>query len=193
MVDVNADNICDHSTMVEANADDALKSAWRRDAGGSELAHDVADVAAEDFDQLECSGDGRDIAARLQDADVGRGQTGALGQLLARPAALLAELAKDRPEAVGVRVVFLPMGMVGPVGKYRNSSRLTSIAIFDNVRSCKRSPHFSGSTATPKRRSRSAVGPTAGPLPARRRFFADRRRAASDPAGQRPALRWTNA
>src|ERR1019366_3770958 len=108
MVDVNTDNVGVHYSMVETKTRDGRKSARRCHAGSSETAHDVADVAAEDFDQLEGRGDRRDIAPRLQNADIGRRQTGALGQLLPCPAARLAELAKDRAETVGVRVVSPP-------------------------------------------------------------------------------------
>ena len=100
MVDVNTDNVGVHCSMVETKTRDGRKLARRCHAGRSETAHDVADVAAEDFDQLEGRGDRRDIATRLQNADIRRRQTGALGQLLACPAALLAERAKDRAERV---------------------------------------------------------------------------------------------
>src|SRR5205814_1725714 len=62
-----------------------------RDAGGGEAAHDIANVGAEDFDQFEDGGETRNVAAVLEDADVGRRDTGSLRQFLARPAALLAQ------------------------------------------------------------------------------------------------------
>ena len=53
MVGVNVLHVAVCYTMVDMNARAGRKSAWRCHARSSETAHDVAHVAAEDFDQLE--------------------------------------------------------------------------------------------------------------------------------------------
>jgi hypothetical protein len=81
---------------------------WRRDAGGGEAAHDVGDVGAEDFDQFQDHREAGDVAAVLEDADVGRRDPGALREFLARPAALLARscfrIAPKRAASGSIRI-----------------------------------------------------------------------------------------
>jgi len=93
MVGVNVLHGAVRYTMVDMNTRAGRKSAWRCHGCSSETTHDVADVAAPDFDQLEGRGDRRDIATRLQNTDIRRRQTDALGQLLACQAALLVNAA----------------------------------------------------------------------------------------------------
>src|SRR5438034_5435677 len=71
-----------------------LPSAWSyalhpRGAGGGELAHDRADVGAEDFGQLQDGREAGDVASLLDDGDVLRIHARSHRQLPARPAALL--------------------------------------------------------------------------------------------------------
>ena len=65
----------------------------RRRPRRGELAHDLGDVGAEDFGQLEDGREAGDVAALLDDADVRRRQAGAGGELSPRPPALLADAA----------------------------------------------------------------------------------------------------